>query len=68
MARVTPEQLYEAWREPSSLHWNEILAPVNRTPRGELNQSEGFVRSCQAEGAEVRAEAEEPTEVQVSSF
>lgn len=43
-ARRRAEELYEAWREPPLLHWNEIVNPTNVSPLGEINETQIFVR------------------------
>jgi len=41
---ITAEELYEAWREEPSLHWGEIISPVNISPPGAVNEMPIFVR------------------------
>ena len=40
---MSAKELYELWRDPPSLHWDEIVAPMNPTPTGLLDETPHFV-------------------------
>ena len=40
---MSAEELYEVWREEPSLHWNQIVNPVNISPADERNETAIFI-------------------------
>lgn len=44
---MSAEALYNAWREPPSLAWAQIVNPARPTPRGEPDQTDIFVARWQ---------------------